>query len=130
MLGFQVQDKETKEPPKSPLPGPENTPKSPLEALGREDKAQSSEVQPDLGCSDGEFTLRTALHPGCPQHWGSTSLCHCTGKGCAALGSLGACGAPGKSSAWGREGKAGLDHPVWESPWNCAALNISPEDID
>ncbi|KAL2302022.1 hypothetical protein Nmel_011429 [Mimus melanotis] len=42
-ISVEVQDKETKESPKKPLPDPGNSPKSPLGGLGREDKAQSSE---------------------------------------------------------------------------------------
>lgn len=60
-------------------------------------------------------TLCTALHPGCPQQWGSPSLSHCTGEGRAALGfgsggGTGHCATPGKPSAWGRGGLAGSLH--------------------
>lgn len=44
----------------------------------------------------------------CTQHWAPTSSLHCTGKGL--WESLGTWGAPGKSSAWGREGWAGSLH--------------------
>lgn len=28
------------------------------------------------------------------------------------------------------EGEAWLGHSMWESPWNCAALNVGPQGVD
>ncbi|XP_063022395.1 leucine-rich repeat-containing protein 7 isoform X4 [Melospiza melodia melodia] len=58
-ISVEVQAKETKEPPKSPQPDPELSPKSPLEAPGREERAQGSEVQAQVE----RLTLCSALHP-------------------------------------------------------------------
>ncbi|RLV89801.1 hypothetical protein DV515_00014690 [Chloebia gouldiae] len=101
-ISVEVQAKETKEPPESPQADPEHSPKSPLEAPGGEDRAQSSEVQ-TWAAQVENFTLCSALHPALgshrfvPLHWEGL------------WEPLGTRGAPGNLCT-GREGWAGSLH--------------------